>query len=153
VDVSSHDPWVANPKLKASTVVRTHLMTGLMQALHENRRRLLPLGLFELDNVTRLDEASETGVAEERRLCFVEVGKDAGYATARANLDALLRELGAEATYAPLDHPSFTAGRAATFTAGTFSGQLGELHPEVVTGFGLDHPTALVEVTLGEVEL
>lgn len=151
MDVPAHYPRVANPKLKALTVVRSHLMTGVMQALHENRRRPLPLRLFELDNVARLDGDAPTGAAEERRLCFVEVGKEAGYATARANLDALLRELGVEASYTPLDHPSFTTGRAAQFTTGSMSGRLGELHPEVVVAFGLDHPTALVEVTLTDI--
>jgi phenylalanyl-tRNA synthetase beta chain len=92
-----------------------------------------------------------TGAGEERRLCFVEVGREAGYASARANLDALLRELGAEAKYLTMKHPSFTEGRAATFSAGPFSGRLGELHPEVVIAFGLDHPTAIVEVTLSDI--
>jgi phenylalanyl-tRNA synthetase beta chain len=153
MDVPARYPRVANPKLKALTVVRTHLMTGVMQALQENRRRPFPLMLFELDNVVALEPSAPTGAGEERRLCFVEVGKDAGYATARANLDALLRELGEEATYSPLEHPSFTVGRAATFTTDSFSGRLGELHPEVVLAFGLDHPTALVEVTISNIEL
>jgi phenylalanyl-tRNA synthetase beta chain len=148
MDVPARYPRVMNPKLKALTVVRSHLMTGVMQALHENRRRPMPLRLFELDNVVHLDDSSPTGAREERRLCFVEAGRDAGYASARAALDSILRELGATAAYAPLDHPSFTPGRAATFEAGEMSGRLGELHPEVVTGFGLDHPVALVEVTL-----
>lgn len=141
-------PRVANPKLKALTVVRTHLMTGLMQALNDNRRRPMPLRMFELDNVVLLDEGGVNGVREERRLCLVEAGKDAGYASARASLDAILRELGAEATYSASDHRSFTAGRVAAFEAGGFRGVLGELHPEVVVAFGLDHPVALIELTL-----
>lgn len=152
MEVPARYPRVMNPKLKALTVVRSHLMTGVMQALHENRRRPMPLRLFELDNVVHLDDTAPTGAREERRLCFVEAGRDAGYASARAALDSILRELGAQATYAPLDHPSFTPGRAATFDAGSISGRLGELHPEVVTGFGLDHPVALVEVTLLPIE-
>lgn len=139
---------VGNPKLKALTVVREHLMSGVMQALHENRRRPMPLRLFEIDNVVALDDDAPTGSREQRRVSFVEMGRDAGYAAARAYLDALLRELGFEATYAPLERPSFTAGRAATFDASSLSGTIGELHPEVVDGFGLDHPVALVEVVL-----
>jgi phenylalanyl-tRNA synthetase beta chain len=141
-------PRVGNPKLKALTVVREHLMSGGMQALHEHRRRPMPLRLFEVDNVVALDDERPTRSREERRLGFVEMGKDAGYASARSYLDALLRELGAEPTYAPLEHASFTSGRAASFEAGPFRGKLGELHPAVVDAFGLDHPVALVEVTL-----
>jgi phenylalanyl-tRNA synthetase beta chain len=141
-------PRVANPKLKALTVVRTHLMTGVMEALRENRRRPMPLRLFEMDDVVALDEKAETGTHEERRLCFVHAGRDAGYASARTVVDALLRELGAEARYKPIEHASFTTGRAAAFEAGRFTGVLGELHPEVIVGFALDHPVALGEITL-----
>lgn len=149
--VPKHYPRVQNPKLKALTVVRTHLMGGVMSALHDNRRRPMPLSLFELDNVVLLDEAGEYGTREERRLCFAEVGRDAGYATARSTLDALLRELGTVAEYGPVEHPTFITGRAARFEAGRLRGILGELHPEVVVGFGLDHPIALVEVSLADI--
>jgi phenylalanyl-tRNA synthetase beta chain len=142
---------VGNPKLKALTVVRSHLMSGVMQALHENRRRPMPLRLFEIDNVALLADEAPTGSREERRLCFVEMGRDAGYASARSYLDSLLRELGAEGTFTATQEACFTPGRAATFEAPPFHGKLGELHPEVIVGFGLDHPVAIVEVTLSHI--
>jgi phenylalanyl-tRNA synthetase beta chain len=145
-------PQVSNPKLKEYHVLRTHLMGGLLEALHENRRRPMPLRMFEMDNIADLDDAAETGAAEQRRLAFVEIGRDAGYATARSTLDALLRELGFVAEYRASDHPTFVSGRAATFTTkGDISGVLGEVHPEVLTNFGLTFPAALVEVTLKRV--
>jgi phenylalanyl-tRNA synthetase beta chain len=57
-------PEVANPKLKAYNVVRTHLMGGLFEALRENRRRPMPQRLFEIDNTVELDDTAETGAAE-----------------------------------------------------------------------------------------
>ena len=152
VPVPEHYPRVANPKLKALTVVRTHLRTGLLQALHENRRRPMPLRLFELDNVVQLDDSGQLGTREERHLCFAEIGPEAGYASARACLDALLRELGAtDVRYTALEHGSFTAGRCARFDAGGLSGIIGEIHPEVIVGCGLSYPIALVEITLAVV--
>ena len=139
---------VANPKLKMLTVVRQHMMSGVMQSLCENRRRPMPLRLFEIDNVVNLNDNAPTGVQEQRRVCFAEAGREAGYATARSYLDSLMRELGVSATYEVSEEPWFVAGRSARFRAGDFEGFLGELHPEVVTGFGLDHPVALVEVGL-----
>lgn len=151
--VPEHYPRIANPKIKALTVLRTHLMSGVLNALHENRRRPLPIRLFEMDNVARLDADGPNGTGEDRRLCFADIGPDAGYAVARANLDALLREMGVTATYAPVEHPTFTPGRAARFEAKGVSGLIGELHPEVVLAFGLDHPVSLVEVTLLPIEV
>ncbi|MBI4704997.1 MAG: phenylalanine--tRNA ligase subunit beta [Deltaproteobacteria bacterium] len=149
--VPEHYPRVANPKLKALTVLRTHLMDGVMAALREGRRRPMPLRLFELDNAVVLDGAAAHGTREERRLCFAEAGREAGYARARAVLDALLRELGLAATYTAAEHSSFTPGRCARVEAGSVTGVLGELHPEVIVDFGLDHPVALAEIALAVV--
>jgi phenylalanyl-tRNA synthetase beta chain len=144
---------IANPKMKGLTVVRSHLLTGLLQSLHENRRRPLPLRLFEIDNVVELDAEAETGAREERRLVFVEMGRDAGYASVRAVLDALLREFGQRGTYSPHESPSFLAGRCATFTTESgISGRLGELHPEVVLAYGLDHPVTIAEARFAAVD-
>jgi phenylalanyl-tRNA synthetase beta chain len=145
-------PQVANPKLKAYNVVRTHLMGGLLEALRENRRRPMPQRLFELDNTVELDDGAETGTAEQRRMAVVEIGRESGYATARSVIDALLWELGWNAQYAAIDHPTFVPGRAAAFSVhGKPIGILGEVHPEVLTNFGLTYPVALAEVTLRRV--
>ncbi len=164
---------VANPKLVALKVVRMHLMNGLLQALYENRKRPLPLRLFEIDNVVLLDEKAETGVREERRVGIVELGPEAGYAAIRSILDAILRELGQQGTYQVSDDPAFIPGRGASvITNHGLSGFLGELHPEVITaetikqiagkedkqkgGWGLftqalDHPIAIGELTISRV--
>jgi phenylalanyl-tRNA synthetase beta chain len=160
-EVPEHYPRVANPKLVALKVVRTHLMTGLLQALFENRKRPMPLRLFELDNVAILDEGAETGIREERRVGFVEMGPEAGYATVRSVMDAILREMGKEGTYTVIDDPMFIPGRGASLlTNDGFEGYLGELHPEVITaeairklGFAqeLDYPVAIGELTIWRV--
>jgi phenylalanyl-tRNA synthetase beta chain len=145
-------PEVANPKLKAYHVVRTHLLGGLFEALRENRRRPMPQRLFEIDNVVELDAAAETGAAEQRRVALVEIGRESGYATARSVIDAVLREIGWKPVYTAIEHPTFVPGRAATFSVeGNSTGILGEVHPEVLTNFGLTYPVALAEVTLQRV--
>jgi phenylalanyl-tRNA synthetase beta chain len=145
-------PEVANPKLKAYNVVRGHLIGGLFEALRENRRRPMPIGLFEIDNIAFLDAKAETGAAEERRMALVEIGKESGYATARSTIDALLRELGWTPEYTAIDHATFVPGRAASFSVeGKQLGILGEVHPEVLTNFGLTFPVALAELTLQRV--
>lgn len=143
---------VANPKLKAYNVVRKHLMGGLLEALRENRRRPMPHRLFEIDNVVELDDAAETGAAEMRHVAFVETGRESGYATARSVVDSVLRELGWKADYSAIEHPTFVSGRAAEFNVdGQPRGILGEVHPEVLSDFGLTHPVALAEINLQRV--
>lgn len=147
--VPNRYPKVSNPKLKAYNVLRTHLMTGLLECLYENRRRPLPLRLFELDNVSNLEDGAETGVCEERLAAFAEMGREAGFASIRTTLDALLHELGRAGKFKAIQHPSFVPGRAASFTAGDgICGILGEIHPQVLNNFGLTHPVAIAEATL-----
>jgi phenylalanyl-tRNA synthetase beta chain len=159
--VPEHYARVANPKLVALKVVRSHLMTGLLQALYENRKRPMPLRLFEIDNVVLLESTAETGVREERRVGVVEMGPEASYATARSVLDSILREMGQEGTYSISDDPAFIPGRGASVVTNEgFHGYLGELHPEVITaetirqfGFAqeLDYPVAIGEITIWRV--
>jgi phenylalanyl-tRNA synthetase beta chain len=145
-------PEVSNPKLKAYNVVRTHLMGGLFEALRENRRRPMPQRLFEIDNTVTLNAAAETGAAEERRMAFVETSRESGYAAARSVMDALLRELGWQGEYTAIKDPTFVDGRVAAFIMnGKPIGVLGEVHPEVLTNFGLTHPVALGELILERV--
>jgi phenylalanyl-tRNA synthetase beta chain len=147
--VPEHYARIANPKLKAMTVVRSHLMTGLMEHLRENRRAPLPLRFFELDNITVLDDAAETGGREERHLAFVEMGREASYATLRSAVDALLFEMGLSGTYSEMPHASFIPGRVAQLQSnGEISGVLGELHPESILGFGLDSPVAIADLKI-----
>ncbi len=143
---------VTNPKLKAYNVVRGHLLGGIFEALRENRRRPMPQRLFEVDNVVELDESAETGAAEYRKVALAEIGRESGFATARSVVDALLRELGWQAEYKAVDHPTFVPGRAAeVFVASKKIGVLGEVHPEVLSNFGLTYPVALAELTLERV--
>jgi phenylalanyl-tRNA synthetase beta chain len=145
-------PEVANPKLKAYNVVRTHLMSGLFEALRENRRRPMPQRMFEIDNVVVLNKSAETGAAEERRLAFVETGRESGYANARSVMDALSRELGWTGEYMAIEDPTFVDGRVAAFKMGDKPiAVLGEVHPEVLANFGLTHPVALGEIMLQRV--
>jgi phenylalanyl-tRNA synthetase beta chain len=133
-------------------VVRTHLMSGLFEALRENRRRPMPQRMFEIDNVVVLNKSAETGAAEERRLAFVEAGRESGYATARSVMDALLRELGWTGEYMAVKDPTFVDGRVAAFKMGDKPiAVLGEVHPEVLTNFGVTHPVALGEIMLQRV--
>lgn len=146
LDVPEHYARIGNPKLKAMTVVRSHLMTGLMEHLKENKRAPLPLKFFELDNVTVLDPQAETGAREERHLSLIEMGREASYASVRSVVDALLFELQLAGTFQVSQHPSFIPGRVAEVTTpGEIGGVLGEIHPEVILNFGLDHPISLVE--------
>ncbi|MDZ7262109.1 MAG: phenylalanine--tRNA ligase subunit beta [candidate division KSB1 bacterium] len=143
---------VANPKTVDQSMVRTHLMTGVMETFHKNRRKAVPQKIFELGNVILLNPKKETGAEEYRHLVFAIIGPETGYAEVRSILDSVLREIGRKGEYQAESHPAFCEGRCArvTGTNGLWA-LLGEIHPEVLNNFGLAYPVALCEVRLGQV--
>jgi len=142
---------VANPKTIEQKVLRTHLMTGLLETLHKNKRRPLPLRLFEIGNVVSIDDSAETGVEESRHLGAIMIGPECGFTDARAALDALLFEMGAKATYREVEHSSFIAGRVAEIESGKFWARAGEIQPQVLNNFGLIFPVAYFEIRLARI--
>lgn len=143
---------IGNPKSVELNRIRRHLMSGLLAILDKNKHKPTPVRFFEVGNVVHLDPDKETGTTEIRRLAFLTMGPEAGYAPVRSVLDAVLHELGWSATYAPIEHPSFLPGRVATVDCGEGrTATIGEVHPEVVVAWGLPHPIALVELDLAVV--
>lgn len=143
---------IANPKAADFTVVRSELVPGLLGLLEHNRKKPMPLRLFETSNVVLLDPEAETGTAEWRRLALAVMGPDAGYAEVRAALDALLFELGLTGTYTREEHPSYLQGRVAGVDLGEGRrARVGELHPEVLLAWNLPAPVAVAELDLARV--
>ncbi len=143
---------VDNPKTLNQRVLRSHVMTGVMETLEKNRRKPVPQKVFEIGPVTQLAPETETGVHEYRHLGFGLVGPEAGYAEARAVLDSVMRELGFKGTYKAVDHPTFLEGRCAEVSGenGLWA-RVGEIHPQVLNNFFLGHPAVYCELRLARV--
>ncbi len=139
---------VSNPKTIEQKVLRTHLMTGLLETLSKNRRRPMPIRIFEIGNVVTLDNKTETGVNESRHIAAMMMGPGIAYAEARATLDALLFELGYTGEYQPVLLPSLIEGRTAEIRAEQCQARVGEIHPQILNNFGLIFPAVYLELTL-----
>jgi phenylalanyl-tRNA synthetase beta chain len=140
---------VDNPKTVNQRVVRSHLMTGIMETFVKNKKKAVPQKIFEIGPVTLPNPEAETGVDEYRHLTFAVIGPGTGYAEVRAVLDSVLRELGLSAQYCSAEHPTFIDGRCAEVTIqDDLWARLGEIHPQVLNNFGLAYPVTLCEMRL-----
>lgn len=139
-----------NPKTIEYTVCRSWLMPCLMKTLSRNRHREYPQRIFEVDDVVILDENSETGARNVRKLAAVSAHSEADYAEIKAVVDSLLKVLDVDFYIKPGQHPSFIEGRIGFIkaTTGENLGFLGEIHPEVLENFGLENPSAGFEINL-----
>jgi phenylalanyl-tRNA synthetase beta chain len=139
---------IANPISGEQTMVRTEILPGLLQILRQNRHRPLPQRIFEVGDVTLLDEGSETGAREERRLAFAVVHPHAGFAEAKALAEAVAREFQTSWELEPWPRRPFLEGRAALARERGRGRPLmwfGEIHPEVLEKLGITNPVIAAE--------
>lgn len=140
---------IANPVSEEYTIIRNALLPCLLSVLRANRRNPLPQRVFEVSDVVVLDEGAETGARNVRRTAAMVIGDGVGFTYVKAVAETLLRELGIVHEVRPIEHPSFLEGRAAEFVSdGKSLGIVGEIHPEVILGFELEHPVAAFEFDL-----
>ena len=145
---------VENPISVAQTMLRTSLMAGLMETLSLNTHHDIPQQIFELGEVTLLDENSQTGAREHQRLAVALTGAQAGFAQGRSVAESLAGQFKKTLTAEPLENGLFTPGRGAKLLLAQADGkqkeigQLGEVHPEVLERFKLSHSTVIFELDL-----
>ncbi|MEA1904699.1 MAG: phenylalanine--tRNA ligase subunit beta, partial [Candidatus Hadarchaeota archaeon] len=140
---------ISNPVSEEYTILRTWLLPCLLDVLRENKRHELPQRIFEVGDVVLLDRGAETGARNVRRAAAAIIGDQANLTHVKAVAEALLRELGISWKVKPIEHSSFLRGRAAELLVkGRRLGILGEVHPEVILGFELEHPVAAFELEL-----
>ncbi|MFB6071993.1 MAG: phenylalanine--tRNA ligase subunit beta [Halobacterium sp.] len=140
---------IEEPYSEDFTILRTWALPSLVSVLENNTHRSYPQDLAEIGFAARVDDATETGVAERRTVAAVLARHDASYEDAKARLQALCDEFHVDLETPPTDHPSFIDGRAASIVVdGDSVGVVGELHPAVIVDHDVEVPVAGFEFEL-----
>ncbi|MFW6436957.1 MAG: phenylalanine--tRNA ligase subunit beta [Halococcoides sp.] len=150
----AHPPArVKNPYSEAYTVVRTWLLPSIVQVLENNTHRRYPQDLAEVGFVAHRDDEQTTRVAESYHVAGALARHDASYEDAKARLQALVADFGADLATPAIAHPSFLDGRvAAVEIDGERVGVIGELHPELLVEHDLEVPVAAFEFDLAALQ-
>jgi phenylalanyl-tRNA synthetase beta chain len=146
-------PRIENPAGSEQTIVRRHLLSGLLDTFRVNTAAEMPQHIFEVGDCFELDDEAETGTRMRRKAGIGMTGPKAGYAELKSVVEAVAAEFDLEPRFEPVEHPTFIPGRAAFIRArragrGFEWGVAGEVHPEVLEQFGLGQPAALAELDL-----
>ncbi len=124
------------------TIVRPTILPNLLEILAINRHRELPQRIFEAGEVV-LD------CRTLQRVGCVAIHPQANFTEIQAIADAVLRERHIEYSVAESGDPAFIEGRCAdVIINGKKAGVFGELHPGVISNFGLMHPVIGLEMKL-----
>jgi phenylalanyl-tRNA synthetase beta chain len=137
---------LANPVSERYTVFRKRLYPELLEFLSENKHVAFPQKIFEVGKTIELNPKSETGVSEKNRLCIVLSGKGAEFTVIKGVLDAIADNLGESYSLKECSEPSLEKGKSTTVSLSGKKGFLGELTKKAMQNFGLEQPTAVLEL-------
>lgn len=153
-------------------VLRDWVLPTLLEVERRSTGAVYPHRVFEAGEVGVWDSSQNLATRTEQRLAALLVYDKAGFSEMQGNLHQLMRSYGltfaltpAELAAAPAaytlelrEHPSFIPGRAAWIRGRVKTkdgrvleeelGVLGEVHPEVLTRWGVYFPTVAFEVRL-----
>ena len=139
---------IDNPISVEQTVLRTHLVSGLMEAFRHNIHNDLPQRLFEVNDVTVIEE-SETGAVDKKHASAGIIGPRATFSEIKSVLSSFLFEMNREWSLQESHENLFIPGRgAAIIIDGKRVGLMGEVHPAVLENYRLVYPVALFEISL-----
>lgn len=124
------------------TIVRPTILPNLLEILSINKHRELPQRIFEAGEVV-LD------CRTLQRLGCVAIHPQANFTEIQAITDAVLRERCIDYSVTESNDPAFIDGRRAdVIINGEKAGVFGEIHPEVISNFGLEHPIIGFELNI-----
>ena len=128
---------ITNPITVDHTVLRQHLMPGLLKLLASNRHHDLPQSVYELGAVVRDHRNAD-------RLAFLTAERSGGFAAVRGRVQAVCNDLGVSDWVAeplPAGEGPWLAGRGAKLLInGSWVGCFGELDPAISSAFDLRVP-------------
>jgi len=131
--VTNDVTYVLHPISEDQTMIRTTLLSGLLEILALNRHRELPQKIFEVGEVALYQK-------NKQKIAAVSIHHAANFTEMSEVVDAFLRELSVEYELKESDDPAFLKGRVADVYIGNEKiGVFGEFHPGVLTAFELGY--------------
>jgi phenylalanyl-tRNA synthetase beta chain len=136
---------VLHPISELHTILRTSILSSLLEIFSLNQHHALPQRIFAVGEVV---ESRRTGIS----LAAASIHSAASFSEVRSLADSVLRELMVDVSIVPSKDGAFMPGRGADLIdGGRRIGCFGELHPEVIRSFGLEQPVVALEINLGSI--
>jgi len=140
---------LANPKIASMTCLRNWLLPSLMELLSHNVHVAYPQRVFEVGYCVVHDETRENKTRDIEKLACVNIHSNANFTEVKAQLDALLSNLGIKYYLEETEHGSFIDGRVGKVIAEDNDlGIVGEIHPQVLQNWGLENPASAFEISV-----
>ena len=140
---------IANPMAESFDTVRNSILPNLLASEAESAHATYPHRIFEIGKTVLRDATVNEGSRTYNSLGFLFADREAGFNEMDAHALALFYYLSEEPRLSPVEDPRFIPGRAAEiFVGGRRVGIIGEVHPQVLSNWGIEMPCAAVEIRL-----
>lgn len=154
---------IENAKTKEFQTGRTTLLPGLLRTIVENKSLSLPYKLFETGECILVDESTDTGAKNTRKIAAVytdeiQDNKKKGlFSIIHGAMDNLLKKCNLEFvkdyTIRAAESKFYFPGQQfEVILKGEMIGTLGVVHPSVLRNFGWYHPTVMWELDVAPLE-
>jgi phenylalanyl-tRNA synthetase beta chain len=134
---------ISNPKSLDYSVIRDKLYPGLLGLLNINKRRKLPVKIFEVGQVVVHGN-------QENHLCVFYNNSSASYSDIYGVLEYFLnRTIKQEFNAQKADYKEIIQGRGGNIVVdNSLIGIIGEMNPILLRDFGIQNPVAFFEINL-----
>lgn len=145
---------LANALTADYNALRAWILPSMLEVLKTNKMKDFPQKFFNMGTVFAPNPKTPTQVEERTSLTLLSAHPKADYTEIRQILEYLFRAINVQVVFDEAEHGSFVPGRCASVKVdGHVIATLGELHPQVITNFGLEMPVAAAELNLSELFL
>ena len=140
---------IANPMTESFDMVRNSILPNLLASEAESAHAVYPHRIFEIGKTVERDAKENEGSRTYNSLGFLLADREAGFNEVDSHALALFYYLSLEPRLSPVEDPRFIPGRAAEIHVnGRRVGIMGEVHPRVLSNWGIEMPCAAVELRL-----
>jgi len=136
---------IRNPITEDHTCLRSSLLPSVMRIVRKNKHRDLPQRVFEIGD-------SIVDAKRQRRLCGVATNSKVSFTEMKSLTESVLKEMRVTYSLRPCKYRTFIDGRGAEIVSGDVTiGYFGEMSPEVMTAFDVNHPVMFFELDISEI--
>lgn len=140
---------ISNPMSENYQFVRSEISSSLLRAESGARKAVFPHKTFEIGKVAFVCNEDAMGTRTEQHLGFLSVEEGANFNSMASEVQSLLYYLDTGYCVTESSDARFIMGRQATIQkAGKAIGIFGEVHPEVLTNWGITTPAVFCELNL-----
>lgn len=143
---------IANVMTEGYSVLRRSLLPSLLRVEASSAIALYPHRLFEVGECVVADPKQPEGSRTLSTVAASIAHASASFSELHSYLDRLCFDLGLAYRLVPVAGPPFIDGRHAQIAVGDAPiGEIGEVHPETLTTWGIRTPVVAFEIDLGKV--